>query len=99
MNPLKLIPGYSALSHISGNLMKGLREDGLIGAVKVVAKGLSKDWALGLAALVIPGAQILAGATLASAGADLLGATKLRSERGGEQRQQQQPEPQGAGSW
>lgn len=81
MGLLNLIPGYKALSHIVSNIGKGFREEGLMGALKVVGKGLSEDWALGIAAFLVPGGQILGAATLAAAGGDLLGMFDLKSEK------------------
>lgn len=99
-NPLKLIPGYTAINHIASNLFKGIREEGLMGALKVVGQGLSKDWALGIAAAFVPGGQVLTGITLGAAGLDLVGALDLKSERRARQAEQQpQQVTSGAGSW
>lgn len=97
MGLLNLIPGYTAVSHIVSNIGKGFREEGLIGALKVVGKGLSEDWALGIAACFIPGGQVLAGATLAAAGGDLLGVFDLKSEKAAKAAEEQGGAlPQGA---
>jgi hypothetical protein len=78
MNPLKLVPGYVTVNHVSRNLGEGVRQDGALGAAKVLAKGLSKDWALGLTAAVVPGGQALSAATLAASTADTMGALAAR---------------------
>jgi len=67
------IPGANFVSHVWNNLGKGLKEEGLWGACKVIAKGLASDTALGVAAavLAIPatgGASLLAVGGLTAAG-------------------------------
>ena len=74
---LSIVPGYTTLKSTA----KGLFEEGLTGAVKGLAKGLSQDWALGLACLVIPGAQPIAMAQLGCFAADMTGVLDLKSER------------------
>ena len=88
------IPGAKAISHIVTHIGKGIREEGLIGAFKVIAKGLSNDWALGLATLLIPGAGLACGIGFgALALADLGGALDLQSEKeGNNQGQPQAPQ-------
>jgi hypothetical protein len=98
MNPLKIVPGFSALSHIAQNLGRGIREDGLLGAAKVVGRGLSKDWALGVAAMAIPGAQILGAATMASSGAEVIGALDTKADKARARAEAEAPKT-GAGSW
>ncbi len=77
MSIFNIIPGVSFVNHVIDNIGKGIREEGLMGAIKVVGKGLSKDWALGLVGMFIPGVNV---AIIGSVGADLLGFADLKSE-------------------
>jgi hypothetical protein len=74
---LSVVPGYKTIKATA----KGLFEEGLTGAVKGLAKGLSQDWALGIACMLIPGAQPLAMAQLGCFAADMTGMLDLKSER------------------
>ena len=59
MGLLNFIPGFKTLEGVGKGLGKLLTLD-FKGAVQAVGKGLSQDWGLGIAALVVPGLQPLA---------------------------------------
>lgn len=83
------LPIITSVGHILGNIGQGIREEGLLGAAKVIGKGLSKDWILGLATAFIPPLQGIAIAAGVAAVADLTGILDLKSEKNGGQQGQE----------
>ena len=91
MGLLSNLPVISSVGYIVNNLGKGIREQGLLGAAKVLVKGISQDWALGILALFTPLAGAAAvGLTAATVG-DLVGVLDLPSEKKGNKDNQLQP--------
>jgi hypothetical protein len=74
------IPGVNFVSHTINNLGQGIREEGLVGAGKVLAKAYQEDIALSVAAGVATGGATVVAAEVALFGADQMGMLDLPSE-------------------
>jgi hypothetical protein len=74
---------------------QGFKEEGLLGAVKAIGKGLSDNWLLSTLACCIPGVgAVLLPLTLAATAADCLGACDLKSDKAAAKASEQQPQAQ-----
>ncbi len=103
------IPGLNTVKGLFKGAGKLLTGD-IGGAIKAVGKGLSNDWGLGIAAMLIPGVNVVAGVTFGALGTAQLGAIGLDlfgafgSEEEGQARQEEsaqqlQPPNISYGAW
>lgn len=75
------IPGVNFISHTINHIGDGVREEGLVGVGKVLAKAYQEDIALSVAVAASGvGTAAVVGAELALFGADAMGALDLPSE-------------------
>jgi hypothetical protein len=92
-----VIPGYKTVKETA----KGFFEGGLSGAAKGLLRGFSNDWALGIAAMFVPGGQVVGLAQLGLWGTNALtGALDSKHEQAAQNHSQgQQQQQQSPGYW
>jgi hypothetical protein len=97
----KFIPGFKTLEGVGKGIGKLFQGD-FKGAISAVGKGLSNDWGLGIATLLVPGLNAIGIAQLGAVGLDVVGAFGKDEEGKGRQQEsieQAGGQMQGAGSW
>lgn len=68
----KFIPGFKTLEGVGKGIGKLFQGD-FKGAISAVGKGLSNDWGLGIATLVVPGLNTLGMVQLGAVAGDIFG--------------------------